>query len=350
MIYSYLGSLFPDYLKTGDACQFIAPAAKHFCQGKGLDVGAGKWPLAGAIPIDITNGGNAMALPEGKFPYIFSSHCLEHLENPVAAIDHWKTRLKPNGVLFLYLPHPAMSYWLPQNNRRHLHTWEPAQIRRLLQDMGFVNVIVTEGHDAYWSFMAVGFMPADVQRSADATWHGMIEHVKEMAAQDSRLDGVLETFGHDAFRRSAVIEPEFWRIIRDGNFRGKRCVEIGTFNGITTIVLSRFFDEVVSIDNFPHTAKHAILKHSGVTNVRFVDVADNAKKAKVIADLEFDAAFSDGDHVNDTEADFALVERCGCVLFHEYWEAQRPVWDLVNRLRLKGDVRTDGRFALWRKR
>lgn len=158
MIFEYRGQTYPEYLKTGNACRFIAPAALQFCRGRGLDVGAGKWPLPGADPVDIADGGDAMALPEGEWDFVFSSHCLEHLVNPVAAIEHWKTRIRPGGVLFLYLPHPDMEYWLPQFNRKHLHMWWPGQIEHLLKDLGFEDVMRSE-RDLAWSFAALGFNP-----------------------------------------------------------------------------------------------------------------------------------------------------------------------------------------------
>jgi SAM-dependent methyltransferase len=156
VIFNYRGRLYPEYLKSGNACQFIAPSALQFCKGVGLDVGAGKWPLAGALAVDTHTCGNAMELPLGEFDYIFSSHCLEHLPNPVAALEHWKTRLLRGGVLFLYLPHPDMEYWQPQHCRRHLHTWAPAQMARIVADLGFVNVIHGE-RDLAWGFAVVGF-------------------------------------------------------------------------------------------------------------------------------------------------------------------------------------------------
>jgi len=159
MIYDYRGRLYPEYLKHGNACRFIAPFALHFCQGEGLDVGAGRWPLPGAIPVDLADGGDAMALPGGLYDFVFSSHCLEHLVNPVAALEHWKTRIRPGGVLFLYLPHPYMEYWLPQNNRKHLHAWLPTDMAALVSDLGFVDVIHSE-RDFAWSFAVVGFMPS----------------------------------------------------------------------------------------------------------------------------------------------------------------------------------------------
>lgn len=349
MIYEYRGGRFPDYLKTGNACQFIAPAAQNFCKGSGLDVGAGKWPLPGAKPIDLTNGGDAMNLPAGQYDFVFSSHCLEHLANPVAAIEHWKTRLMPGGVLFLYLPHPEMSYWLPQNNRKHLHAWQPREMARLLGDLGFVNVIRTDGYDSYWSFMVVGFMPTQEANKAkpDASFRELMSKVYPEIHKDAQLAAIYDEFGADAFRRSSAVEKEFETIIKATGFRGKRCVEIGSFNGITAHVLARYFDEVVSFDIFHDTLKHAVLKFTGVKNIRFIDIKDNAEKAKIIAGLEFDGAYVDGDHECDAGSDFLAVRRCGRVLFHEYWQTQPAVWNLVNALRGSGEVRTEGKFALW---
>jgi SAM-dependent methyltransferase len=169
MIFEYRGDLYPEYLKHGNACQFIAPVAKHFCTGIGLDVGAGKWPLPGAFPVDKNTslhdvaddhitGAGALHLPEGQYEYIFSSHCLEHLTNPIAALEHWKTRIKPGGVLFLYLPHPDQIYWRPQWNHKHLHSWRPEDMAQILRDLGFVNVLHSE-RDMAWSFACVGFKP-----------------------------------------------------------------------------------------------------------------------------------------------------------------------------------------------
>jgi len=158
----YKGDRFPEYLKHGNAMQFIAPIALQFCKGRGLDIGAGKWPLPGAQPIELVPGDfqckehSAMNLPDGAFDYIFSSHCLEHLVNPVAALAYWKERIKPGGVLCLYLPSPDMTYWLPQNCRKHLHTWRPVQMAMILEDLGFVDVIHGE-RDLAWSFAVVGF-------------------------------------------------------------------------------------------------------------------------------------------------------------------------------------------------
>lgn len=167
MIFTYRGVQYPEYLKQGNAMQHIAATAAYFCKGKGIDVGGGKWPLPAAelcVDSGKLNGKVDLAgadyLPGDDWDYIFSSHCLEHLPNPVATIEYWKTKLRVGGVLFLYLPHPDMVYWRPQNCRKHLHSWYPEQMADLLRDLGFAKVIHSE-RDLAWSFSVVGFKASD---------------------------------------------------------------------------------------------------------------------------------------------------------------------------------------------
>lgn len=160
MIYKYKENNYPDYLKIGNAQSFIKKSALHFCKGNGLDIGGfDDWTLDGSFPINITDTSNdydAYNLPNKEHDYIFSSHCLEHLENYVDALIHWTDHIKRNGVLFLYLPHYDMEYWRPQNNMKHLHQFYPDTMKKLLEDIGFDNVINSE-RDMYWSFSVVGF-------------------------------------------------------------------------------------------------------------------------------------------------------------------------------------------------
>jgi len=157
-LFLYDGKLFPDYLRRGNAARFVAPFAKRFCIGRGLDVGCGKWPLEGATGIDLIDGNTAYDLPGEDWDYIFSSHCLEHLPDYVSALEHWKMKLRPGGVLFLYLPHPDMTYWRPENCRKHLHIFQPQTIHDALLSIGFANVIGSE-RDLAWSFATVCLKP-----------------------------------------------------------------------------------------------------------------------------------------------------------------------------------------------
>lgn len=164
------------------------------------------------------------------------------------------------------------------------------------------------------------------------------------------LRKVFEHFGMEAFRRSSCLDG-FSAFVSTAEFRGKRCVEIGTCKGLTSLVLARHFEEVVTIDIESDKDKQSIAEFCGIKNIVFHDVADNAEKGAVIRALgDFDAAYCDGNHAYDARADFDLVERCGRVLFHEYWPLQPTVWELVNRLRKLGPVQTHSNFALWTRR
>lgn len=162
--------------------------------------------------------------------------------------------------------------------------------------------------------------------------------------RDPLLLSIFNRFGIEVFRRSSVLE-NFEVFLGKADFNGSKCVEIGTCNGLTALVLARHFDEVVSIDNTPNKLKHEIAKFCGIGNITFIDVKNNIEKAAVIKGMTFDAAYVDGNHHEDTETDFGLVRRCGRVLFHEYWIAQPAVWGLVNKLKPK--VFVSGKLALW---
>lgn len=159
-VFYYKGDLYPEYLKHGNANTFIEPFAKYFCKGKGLDIGGflkSTFPSAKTINILNNDKFDAYHLPEEKYDYIFSSHTLEHLNDYVKTLKYWKEHLKEGGVLFLYLPHPDMEYWLPQNNRKHLHVLYPEDIHKLLEDLSFRYVLHSE-RDLYWSFAVVGII------------------------------------------------------------------------------------------------------------------------------------------------------------------------------------------------
>ena len=157
-VFEYRGVEYPSYIRDGNAACFIAPVAAHFCNGTGYDVGSGKWPVqieAVTIGVDILNGGNAMQLPGRVVDFVFSSHCLEHLDDPIAALKHWMSRIRNEGTLFLYLPHPDMEYWRPENNLKHRHIWYPERMEEIFLALGLRHVVRSE-RDGYWSFFIAG--------------------------------------------------------------------------------------------------------------------------------------------------------------------------------------------------
>lgn len=159
----FKGKNYPSFQASGNAARFAIPYAKELCRGKGYDIGCAKmdWCLSyhviGARCIDITlnDGYNANNLPDGKVDYIFSSHCLEHLDNWVDVLDYWTSKIKKGGILFLYLPHPSQEYWLPWNNRKHKTIFYPEMIEQYMCDSGYTNIFKS-GVDLNNSFMIYG--------------------------------------------------------------------------------------------------------------------------------------------------------------------------------------------------
>lgn len=161
----FQGEVYPKFQAEGFAAQFAFPFAKHFLNGNGLDVGCNRseWKYPSAIAIDpiIDSEFHAMNLPNlsnsadfSGWDYIFSSHCLEHLNDWVGVLDYWLTQIKVGGVIFLYLPDYSQKYWRPWNNRKHVNVLTPEILRDYFESKGVAKVF-TSGVDLNNSFYVV---------------------------------------------------------------------------------------------------------------------------------------------------------------------------------------------------
>ena len=158
-VLEYRGERYPHFQGEGNAAQFAIPFAKHFCSGKGYDIGCMKteWSLPGSIPIDLDfdDPYHADNLPEGQVDYIFSSHCLEHVPDWAGTLLYWTEKLCTDGILFLYLPHYDQKYWRPWNNRKHKHAFVPEMIVDFMKENGYTNIFSSQ-RDLNHSFIVVG--------------------------------------------------------------------------------------------------------------------------------------------------------------------------------------------------
>jgi len=150
---------YPYFQSIGNASQFSIPFAQYFCKGKGYDIGfcREEWKLSNAIGIDIclNNGYHANRLPEEEeVDFIYSSHCLEHVDNWIETLELWISKIKKGGILFLYLPDFSQKYWRPWNNRKHKHCFTPNIIETFLKDKNMNNILIS-GIDLNNSFMVV---------------------------------------------------------------------------------------------------------------------------------------------------------------------------------------------------
>jgi SAM-dependent methyltransferase len=79
---------------------------KYF-QGAGIDIGyGGDLVVPNCRGWDVEDGDahELRGIADKSLDFAYSSHVLEHLENPVGALRNWWRVLKPGGYLILYLP------------------------------------------------------------------------------------------------------------------------------------------------------------------------------------------------------------------------------------------------------
>lgn len=144
----------------------------------------------------------------------------------------------------------------------------------------------------------------------------------------------------------------FERVLGGRNYR--TALEIGTYRGVTAAFMAQFCERVITIDlkrglvekNGGSFDRQAFWRSLGIDNIELRLVENDAEKAEIIASLDFDFAFVDGDHQGNAPAfDFELVRRCGTVLFHDC-DRNNGVVALVKSLPKKQVTHMDI-FALW---
>lgn len=135
-----------------------------YCKGEGLDLGCGDEKItSNVIGVDLrklTNVdivGDATDLymfEDNQFDYVYSSHFLEHLYDPVKALIEWRRVLKHNGYLILYLPH--MDHY-KEYNPEHLQELTQELVLEWLKLAGDFDIVINEmdvGENKY-SFLLI---------------------------------------------------------------------------------------------------------------------------------------------------------------------------------------------------
>lgn len=96
--------------------------------GSGIDIGGGddclKVPNGNVIRYDKEQG-NAQTMNnvlDNSYDFVYSSHCLEHMENPLLAIKHWIRICKPGGYIYVVVPdeyYYEQGFWPSKWNGDH---------------------------------------------------------------------------------------------------------------------------------------------------------------------------------------------------------------------------------------
>ena len=117
---------------------FDSRFATRWFVGMGLDVGAGNdslalyaelFPLIRSVVLYDTPQGNAQLLEniaDSSFDFLYSSHCLEHLDDPFEALGNWIRVVKPGGHLIVNVPDEDLyeqGVWPSRFNTDHKTSW-----------------------------------------------------------------------------------------------------------------------------------------------------------------------------------------------------------------------------------
>lgn len=131
--------------------------------GEGIDIGCGPDPISRySLQFPLMEALKSWDLPDGdaqlmagvddeSFDFVHSSHCLEHVHDPVEALANWFRILRPYGHLVVIVPEEDLyeqGVWPSTFNPDHKSTftiwkppgasWSPASVNvlELLQTLG----------------------------------------------------------------------------------------------------------------------------------------------------------------------------------------------------------------------
>jgi SAM-dependent methyltransferase len=113
---------------------FDSRFARRYFVGRGIDVGGGVdslalfaelFPLIRNVVTYDRAQGDAQKLAnvdDASFDFLYSSHCLEHLVDPAAALSNWIRVVRPGGHLVVNVPDEDLyeqGVWPPTYNTDH---------------------------------------------------------------------------------------------------------------------------------------------------------------------------------------------------------------------------------------
>ncbi|MFN0243998.1 MAG: methyltransferase domain-containing protein [Planctomycetota bacterium] len=128
-------------LRNGDFARYL--------RGSGIDIGAGDDHLS--VPDGVVLAwdhaqGDAQTMDgvaAASFDFVYSSHCLEHLHDPLRALERWCQILRPGGFLYLVVPDWRLyekEQWPSRFNSTHRHTFSLDVERDTLGRSGHLNI------------------------------------------------------------------------------------------------------------------------------------------------------------------------------------------------------------------
>ena len=151
---------------------------------------------------------------------------------------------------------------------------------------------------------------------------------------------LIERFGDQINAMSCVYIADGENSLRHF-LKGKKLdtvIEIGTYQGVSTSILSEYAKKVYAIDIVDLPLRGEIFQYLNIDNVEFyqcqTDFADKEKYIKnILKNEKVDLVFIDGDHWGEAlKQEFDLVSSVKDIIIHDYEQAFPIVYDFCNNL------------------
>lgn len=142
---------------------------ERFLRGRVIDIGCGRdLVCAGAEPFDMPHGDaqEIANLRENQaYDAVHSSHCLEHMRDPIEALSQWWALVKPGGHLIIVVPDEDLyeqGFWPSRFNHDHKATfrvgetssWSPVShdIKKMVEQLPDAEVVALDRHDQHYDY------------------------------------------------------------------------------------------------------------------------------------------------------------------------------------------------------
>lgn len=116
------------------------------------------------LKVDIVAQGDDLPFKDNVWDFIVNSHVLEHFYDPISAINEWIRVLKPNGYLFMIIPHKERTFdkdrertklselvqrhnGLPENPKNYVHHHNVWITEDVLELCKYLNLNVVDYQD-----------------------------------------------------------------------------------------------------------------------------------------------------------------------------------------------------------
>lgn len=174
-----------------------------YFNGKVLDIGAGNDPVCPHAEIFDQQHGDANHIDRyflaESFDTVHSSHCLEHMQDPVAALHTWWSLVKPQGFLITVVPDEDLyeqGIWPSFFNHDHVSTfrlnkdnsWSPVSfdLAAIHLTLPRAQLISAERHDLHYN-ASLRFNPTLTPKRLKHPLKLLLSIVKRTTRMDGNL-------------------------------------------------------------------------------------------------------------------------------------------------------------------